>query len=363
MGAEIVVGFPHIFFTHPVGLQHAADGTGRLFVVEQAGRILVFPNSPDVLTATLFLDIQDRVNAVGEEEGLLGIAFHPDYETNGYFYVNYTAANPRRTVISRFSVLVSDPNRADPTSELVLLEFDQPFPNHNGGQLTFGPDGYLYIATGDGGGAGDPLNNGQNLSTLLGKILRIDVNGTAAGLNYSIPPDNPFVGTGFREEIYAYGLRNPWRFSFDPVTRELWAGDVGQDTREEIDIIESGKNYGWKIMEGSLCFSPSVGCNPTGLTLPIWEYGRDDGASVTGGVVYRGTAIPKLVGAYIYGDYVSGRIWALNYDGTQVVSNDLITAQSISTSSFGVDEEGEIYICGYDVGTIYKIVPEASFQP
>jgi len=354
-GYDITPAFPGLSFSRPVDLQNANDGTDRLFVVEQAGRILVFQNSSVVSSSKTFLDIQDRVNDVGGEEGLLGLAFHPDYASNGFLYVNYTAQSPRRTVISRFSTDPANPDSADPATELIVLQFDQPFTNHNGGQLSFGPEGYLYIATGDGGSGGDPQNNAQNLNSLLGKILRIDVYSSSSGMNYGIPPDNPFTGTGFREEIYAYGLRNPWRFSFDPVTNALWTGDVGQDTKEEIDIIERGRNYGWRIMEGSLCFNPPAACDTSGLTLPVWEYGHDLGESVTGGFVYRGSDLPSLVGSYIYGDYSSGRIWMLQYGGVQFVTNTLLVDASINISSFGIDEDSELYVCGYD-GVIYKFI-------
>ncbi|MHC4148844.1 MAG: PQQ-dependent sugar dehydrogenase, partial [Planctomycetota bacterium] len=314
---QIESAFPSLSFTRPVDLQHAGDGTDRIFVVEQAGRILVFPNDRDATTSEVFLDIRGRVNNSGNEEGLLGLAFHPDYENNGYFFADYTASSPRRTVIAQFNVDGSNPNRADPNSILVILEVNQPFSNHNGGQIAFGPDGFLYISLGDGGSAGDPGNNGQNRQTLLGSILRIDVDNPAGGKNYSIPSDNPFVGnsSSFREEIYAFGLRNPWRFSFDPANGRLWAADVGQNRFEEIDIIENGKNYGWRIMEASSCFNPSSGCNVTGLQLPIWEYSHGVGNSVTGGYVYHGPGRPELDGAYIYADFGSGRIWSLRYDG------------------------------------------------
>jgi glucose/arabinose dehydrogenase len=350
--------FPNLTFSRPVDLQHPGDGTDRLFVVEQAGVIRVFDNNAGATVAPIFLDIRSRVNDSGNEEGLLGLAFHPDYKNNGFFYVNYTANPPRRTVIARYRV-TSNPNQADPNSELIVLQFDQPFSNHNGGQLAFGPDGYLYIATGDGGSGGDPNNNGQSLQTLLGKILRLDVNNPSGGRNYGIPFDNPFVGTGNREEIFAYGLRNPWRFSFDPVTKWLWAGDVGQNRLEEIDIIEKGKNYGWRIMEGNLCFNPSSGCNMTGLVKPIWEYGRSLGISVTGGHVYRGSSVPALVGAYIYGDFGSGRIWALRYDGVNPPANTELMDTNLGISSFGVDKNFELYICAFD-SRIYRFRPAAS---
>lgn len=242
---NVDVTFPNLSFSHPVGLYSAEDGTDRLFVVEQEGRIQVFGNNPNVSVTEVFLDIRDLV-LFGGEQGLLGLAFHPNFAQNRYFYVDYVAPNPRRTVIARYSVSPTNPDMTDMNSELVLLEVAQPFENHNGGQIAFGPDGYLYIALGDGGSGGDPQGNGQNRATLLGKILRIDIDSPSSSLNYGIPPDNPFVGNteGFREEIYAYGLRNPWRFSFDLTTGRLWVADVGQDRMEEIDIVEKGKNYG-----------------------------------------------------------------------------------------------------------------------
>ncbi|MGZ4869624.1 MAG: PQQ-dependent sugar dehydrogenase, partial [Halobacteriota archaeon] len=313
-GAE--VAFPNVRFVDPVGIYSAGNASTRLFVVEQAGVIKVFENNHNVTAADVFLNISDRV-ASGGELGLLGLAFPPQFSANGSFYVYYTADNPLRSVLSRFSVSRANGSQADANSEEVVLQVAQPFSNHNGGQIAFGPDGYLYIGLGDGGSEGDPLGNGQNRSTLLGKILRIDVSSGSGSLNYSMPRDNPFVGNlqGFREEIYAYGLRNPWRFSFDPVTGRLWAGDVGQDRIEEIDIVKSGGNYGWNIMEGTLCYSPPSGCNQTGLILPVWEYDHSIGYAVTGGFVYRSEMFPELVGAYVYGDYGSGRIWALRYSG------------------------------------------------
>jgi glucose/arabinose dehydrogenase len=350
--------FPALGFSRPVDLQNAGDGSDRLFVVEQAGRILVFENRTDVATSSVFLDIRERVNDAGNEEGLLGLVFHPDYENNGYFYVNYSASNPRRNVIARYSVSSSDPDVADKDSETVLLTFAQPYSNHNGGQLAFGPDGFLYIATGDGGSGGDPQNNAQNRSSLLGKILRIDVDNTAGDRAYAIPRDNPFAGneSGYAEEIYAYGLRNPWRFSFDPGTGRLWTGDVGQNLYEEVDIIENGKNYGWRIMEGFACYNPASGCDQTGLIKPIVEYGRDQGASITGGHVYRGAGVPELQGQYVYADFVTGRIWGLTYNGPGDIDNQLLLASSQNISSFGVDESGELYICSFG-GGVYRFRP------
>ena len=339
-------------------LQNAGDGSNRLFVVEQAGRIFVFDNDPAATQAGEFLDIRGRVSDDGNEEGLLGLAFHPDYATNGYFYVNYSATNPRRNVIARYQVSAANPDEADAASETVLLTFEQPYSNHNGGQLAFGPDGYLYIATGDGGSGGDPQNNGQNRSTLLGKILRIDVDRSEAGKAYAIPGDNPFAGNseGYAEEIYAYGLRNPWRFSFDEESGRLWAGDVGQNRFEEVDIIEKGGNYGWRVMEGFSCFNPSSGCDESGLRRPVVVYGRDEGASITGGYVYRGSAVPELAGMYIYADFVTGRIWGLTYGGPNDVQNQLLLASSENISSFGVDEQGELYICSFG-GGIHRFRP------
>lgn len=351
-----VSAFPNLSFTRPVDLQHAGDNTNRIFVVEQEGVISVFPNNASVESKKTFLDIKERVEDSGNEEGLLGLAFHPDYETNGYFYVNYTAEDPNRTVISRFIVSAGDPDVANANSEYVILEFDQPFSNHNGGQISFGADGFLYIASGDGGSGGDPDENGQNRSTLLGKILRIDVDHEEDGNRYAIPDDNPFANnsSGYREEIYAYGLRNPWRFSFDPANNRLWAGDVGQNAYEEIDIIEKGGNYGWDVMEGKHCFEPSSGCNTAGLKLPIWEYNRDLGISITGGFVYRGPTLDELTGKYIYADFGSRRVWALNYSNMNNPLNTQLLQADFNISSFGVDQNNELYLCGFD-DKIYKL--------
>ncbi len=350
------VAFPNLTFNRPVDFQHSGPNTDRIFILEQRGVIYVFQNDSGVEDNTVFLNIESKVNDQGNEEGLLGLAFHPDYENNGYFYVNYTASSPKRTVISRFQVSGSDSDRAEESSELVILEFNQPFSNHNGGQVSFGPDGYLYIATGDGGSGGDPQNNGQRRETLLGAILRIDVNGQEGERNYAIPGDNPFVNNeeSFRKEIYAYGLRNPWRFSFDSQTNELWTGDVGQNRAEEIDIITKGGNYGWRTMEGFRCFNPASGCDQEGLILPIWEYTHTNGdRSVTGGFVYRGTEISELQGLYVYGDFVSGRIWTLDFSDLDNPVNTELMRANFPISSFGTDQSNEIYLCGFD-GKIYK---------
>ncbi|BDQ01594.1 PQQ-dependent sugar dehydrogenase [Ignavibacterium sp.] len=349
------IAFPNLTFTSPVDLQNSGDGTNRLFVVEQAGRIKVFPNNSSATTSKTFLDITDRVTS-GGETGLLGLAFHPNYEANGYFYVNYTAPSPLRTVISRFQV-TSNPDSADKNSELILLTFNQPYSNHNGGCVAFGPDGYLYIATGDGGSGGDPQNNAQNITNLLGKILRIDVNNPQLPLNYGIPPTNPFAdstNSSIRKEIYAYGLRNPWRMSFDAVTGWLWAADVGQNQWEEIDIISNGGNYGWRCYEGNHPYNTS-GCNGTYI-FPIWEYSHSDGISVTGGYVYRGQNVPELYGKYIYGDYGSRKVWSLLYDGVNPPTNTLITTAAGPITSFGVDENNELHLVSSN-GRIYNFIP------
>ena len=354
-GYKTIVAFPRLSFTRPVDLQYPPDNTNRIFVVEQAGVISVFPNDPTTSSKTSFLDIREKVDDGGNEEGLLGLAFHPDYRSNGYFYVNYTASNPNRTIISRFKVS-TNANQADPSSETILLTFEQPYSNHNGGQVSFGPDGYLYIAVGDGGSGGDPHDNGQNRATLLGTILRIDVNNREDEKQYGIPTDNPFANnkSGYRQEIYAYGLRNPWRFSFDAANGRLWTGDVGQNAYEEIDIIENGGNYGWNTMEGNHCFEPKNGCNRSGLKLPIHEYGRNEGISVTGGFVYRGPTLTGLVGKYIYADYATRRIWSLEHSKLSNPVNTLLLEADFNISSFGVDQNNELYLCGFD-GKIHRI--------
>jgi glucose/arabinose dehydrogenase len=348
--------FPKLTFNRPVDFQHAGDQSDRVFIVEQPGVIHVFQNDESVSETTEFLDIRGQVDDSGNEMGLLGLAFHPDYESNGYLYVNYTASSPDRIIISRFSVSDDNPDQADPDSEVEILTYDQPYSNHNGGQIGFGPDDYLYIASGDGGSGGDPHGHGQNRSTLLGAILRIDVDVQENGNNYGIPGDNPFLNNeeGYREEIFAWGLRNPWRFSFDEATGNLWAADVGQNRIESIYIVENGLNYGWNIVEGSSCFEPSTGCETDGLEMPIYEYNQDQGdRSITGGYVYNGSDLPELTGLYIYADYISGRIWALEHsDLDNPVNTELIRAD-FSISSFGTDQHNELYICGFD-GKIYR---------
>ena len=348
--------FPNLSFQEMTNLVQPDDRSGLIFVTEQRGIINAFAPSQAQSESHIFLDIRDRVNRGGNEEGLLGLALDPNYRENGHFYVYYSAANPRRSVVSRFSVDQGNPGVADPKSELIIMEVAQPFSNHNGGQLAFGPDGYLYIGLGDGGSAGDPQGNGQNLGTLLGKILRIDVRGLSAAREYGIPVDNPFVDTaGARSEIWAFGLRNPWRFSFDRETELLWCGDVGQNIWEEIDIIVKGANYGWNIMEGFHCYSPATGCNQSDLTLPVVEYDHSQGCSVTGGYVYRGDKIPSLQGHYVYGDYCSGKIWALDYQGKAVTRNILLVDSDLSISSFSEDVAGNLYVLSRE-GGIYALV-------
>jgi glucose/arabinose dehydrogenase len=340
-----------IGLSSPVFVTHAGDGSGRLFIVEQEGRIRIFKSGQ--LLPTPFLDISPQVDFEGEK-GFLGLALHPNFAGNGRFFVNYVRSigGPLRTVIAEFRVSRNNPDIADP-AESVLLEFNQPFSNHNGGMIAFGPDGYLYIGTGDGGSGGDPLNNGQRTDTLLGKILRIDVDGAAP---YAVPPDNPFVGrTGTREEIWAYGLRNPWRFSFDRLTGRLFAGDVGQDTVEEIDIIVRNGNYGWRIMEGNNCFSPPAGCNRAGLIRPIADLNREEANSVTGGYVYRGAQVTSLKGAYIFADFVTGRIWSLVEMAAETWKRTELLRSGLFVSSFGEDEQGELYLVDY-LGTVRRLL-------
>jgi len=355
---SVEVAFPNISFQRMVFLTHAGDGSGYLFLVLQEGGIFVFPNNDDVESSNVFLDIRDRVNDSGNEEGLLGLAFDPNYKSNGFFYVYYTASSPPRSVISRFSMSFDDQQKADIDSELVILQVDQPYSNHNGGHIAFGPDGYLYIGLGDGGSAGDPHGNGQNKETLLSSILRIDVSESSDKEKYRIPPDNPFVGLDdAKSEIWAYGLRNPWRFSFDTVTGLLWVGDVGQNKFEEADIVKKGGNYGWNVLEGFHCYPDPVSeCNTEKFEPPIIEYGHNEGCSVTGGYVYRGRLWDSIYGSYIYGDFCSGLIWALDFDGLKVTNLKLLLDSDLQISSFGEDEKGEIYILSFD-DKIYRLKP------
>ena len=334
----------------PVYVTHARDGSGRLFVVERAGRIKVL--QPGAPSPTLFLDISGRILS-GGERGLLGLAFHPRYRENGRFFVNYTRTPDGATVVAEYRVSAADPNLAD-TTEVVLLTVAQPFANHNGGMIEFAPDGYLYIGLGDGGSANDPGNRAQNTQELLGKILRIDID-TPAGPTqpYSSPATNPFVGTGLgREEIFAWGLRNPWRFSFDRSTGLLWAGDVGQGAREEVDIVARGGNYGWRVFEGTRCtgLDPSL-CAAGTYVPPILEYDHSGGrCSITGGYVYRGQRGTLPQGAYVYGDYCTGELFVAQGGNASV-----LLPSGVNISSFGEDEAGELYVVGLG-GTVHRLL-------
>jgi glucose/arabinose dehydrogenase len=333
---------------NPLFLTQAGDGTGRLFVVEQPGRIRVLEGL--ALLPAPFLDITKHILS-GGERGLLGLAFHPDYRHNGRFFVNYTRKPDGSTVLAEYrrGTTATSTSR----EERILLIVPQPYPNHNGGMVAFGPDGYLYVGLGDGGSKGDPDNRAQNLEDLLGKILRIDVD---RGNPYSIPMDNPFAKGGGRPEIYALGLRNPWRFSFDVQTNNLWVADVGQYKWEEINLVARGGNYGWRVMEGTHCFHPSTDCRTTTFNLPVSEYFHDKGrCSITGGYVYRGRILPSLIGTYVYGDFCSGEIFALN-KGETVNEPRQIFKSSLQISSFGEDATGELYVLDHK-GGIYRISP------
>ncbi len=320
----------------------AEPGSSRLFVVEQEGRVVAWKDGKREIA----LDWKKKVH-FGGECGLLSLAFHPDYAKNGRYFVNYTARVPElMTFVSEF--------KRGEAKEKVILKFSQPYPNHNGGQLAFDKAGHLFIGVGDGGLAGDPLKAGQDTKTILGKILRIDVE---RGSPYAVPEDNPFAKGGGLKEIYAWGLRNPWRFSFDRETGKLFAADVGQDAWEEIDIIEKGKNYGWNAREGKHCYEPAKGCPEKDLTDPIWEYGRDQGVSITGGVVYRGKKLKGLTGAYLYADYETGILWALRLDAaqTKAVKNETLLSTGLKISSFGLDAEGEILILDHEKGRVFRL--------
>ncbi|MCA9025824.1 MAG: PQQ-dependent sugar dehydrogenase [Planctomycetaceae bacterium] len=335
----------------PIVMTHAGDGSGRLFVATQDGTIEVIKPSDDPQQAKLFLDLRDRVRSFrapgANEEGLLGLAFHPDYEKNGHFYVYYTSSKKDLTsVVSRFTVSKDDPDRALQDSEQVVMEIPQPFHNHNGGSIEFGPDGFLYIGLGDGGSGNDPLQNGLDMSTWLGKVLRIDIDQSEGDRHYGIPADNPFVDTvGAQPEIYAYGFRNPWRINFDSKTGALWVADVGQDYWEEVNLVTKGGNYGWSDVEGTFPFSDDEGQMPTSPIGPIWQYDHLVGKSITGGTVYRGTSVPSLEGVYVYADFVSGKLWGLKYnEESQILEwNKAIPSEKLTVLAFGEGEDGEVY--------------------
>ena len=341
-------------FQSPVYLTHAGE-EAQMFIVEKAGRIYLVENG--VVQPAPFLDITDRVGSGASEQGLLSVAFPPDFTATGHFYVNYTD-QVGDTVIARYQVLTQDVRQADTGSEQVILQIEQPAANHNGGQLQFGPDGYLYIGTGDGGRAGDPWGNAQNPGVLLGKMLRIDVAGTDT---YVVPASNPFTSqSGARPEIWATGLRNSWRFSFDRSTGDLYMADVGQNLYEEVSVqpavSSGGENYGWDVMEASHCFDPQTDCDSSGLVLPVAEYDHGQGCSITGGYVYRGTQYPQMAGVYFFGDFCSGNIWGLKQEATGDWKMALLLNAPINISSFGEDSTGELYVIDYRDGTIYHLI-------
>lgn len=356
INVELVAsGIPYL-----VGIEHAGDGSGRLFLVEQSGQIAIY-NGAQVLP-TPFLDLSSLVS-FGGEQGLLGLAFHPSYSSNGFFYVDYIDKSGN-TVVARYHVS-GNANLADPSSATIVLTQVQPFANHNGGQVRFGPDGFLYIALGDGGSGGDPQNNGQKLNTLLGKLLRIDVD---RGSPYATPASNPFVGTaGARGEIWAYGLRNPWRFSFDRQTGDLFIGDVGQNLWEEVDFQPTGsggQNYGWRVMEGLHCYNPSTNCNTGSRTMPVVEYPHALGCSITGGFRYRGTLLAAHIGTCFFSDLCSGRIWGATPNGSGVWSATQLLDTILAVTTFGEDPAGEIYLSSYAAnGGLYRLVSAASVSP
>ncbi len=376
------VAFPHLHFDRPLWMTEAPDSSGRLFVVQQDGHVFILPHDRQSSETKVFLDISDRRPYRQNEEGLLAFAFHPQFKKNGKFYIYYSQQNPKRSVLSEIQVSKTDPDKADLTSERILMEIPEPYWNHNGGTLLFGPDGYLYLSLGDGGAGGDPHENGQNLHTLLAKILRIDVNTRTGSLPYGIPKDNPFVDSttgnsitnasdakAARPEIWAYGLRNVWRMSFDRETGALWASDVGQDKWEEVDIITKGGNYGWSVREG---FHPFKDQFTRGKPIdPIIEYAHNPGlareskfpdhgigVSITGGYVYRGKNIPDLHGVYVYGDFQMGTIWGLRYENGKITTDDVLLKENPQRpiSSFAEDQNGELYVVSFD-GKIYELIP------
>jgi glucose/arabinose dehydrogenase len=348
-GLERVTGS----FNRPIYVTHAGDASGRIFIADQGGRIWVMVDGS--LLADPFLDIRQIVNRGSNEQGLLGLAFHPDYESNGRFFIHYSDLPRGNTVIAEYAVSAENPNRANPEPQQIILQQEQPYPNHNGGEIAFGPDGFLYIGLGDGGSAGDPENRAQNPSTLLGKILRIDVD---AGAPYAVPLDNPFVdNSAFAPEIWAWGLRNPWRFSFDRETGDLYIADVGQNQWEEVNFQPAsstgGENYGWRPYEASQVYS---GEPLADAVAPFAEYSHALGCSITGGYVYRGEALPELNGIYLFADYCSGNVWASYRDASSVWQTNLFLQTGRTISSFGEDETGELYITDHGSGDILRLV-------
>jgi len=359
---SLVDAYPTLTFNSITEVATAPDPANRLFVVSQKGIIYVLDMTVNPPTSKVFLDISNRVSASssGSEVGLLGLAFHPSYTTNRYFYVDFTntpSGGSLTSYIARYEVSPTNPDSALRSTEQIVLTQAQPYSNHNGGKLAFGPDGYLYISFGDGGSGGDPQGNGQNRATLLGKILRIDVNSTSGGNNYAIPPSNPFFGsTAYKQEIFSWGMRNPWKFSFDLPTGRLWCADVGQSAREEIDLIVSGGNYGWNVMEGFNCYSPSSGCDTSGKIKPIIDFVRSDCSSITGGYVVRSSPqLPALEGLYVFGDYGTRKVFSVNYTGgTPAATATLLLTATTAISSWGVDKNKNVYACFY--GTSAKLM-------
>jgi glucose/arabinose dehydrogenase len=355
-GATTVVLKPVVSgLDNPVYVTSAPDGSGRLFVVEQPGRIRVIKNG--VLLPTPYLDITDMTSK-GDEQGALGLAFHPAFKTTGLFYVDFTTPQGN-TAIDQFKQSTTNPDVAVKSSSKRVISIAQPYANHNGGMITFDKTGYLFIGMGDGGSSGDPGNRAQSTSSLLGKLLRINVNGTTGTKQYRIPASNPYVGRPGLDEIWSIGLRNPWRFSFDRLTGDLWIGDVGQARYEEIDRSVAGSgsgrgiNFGWRVMEGRHCYNPATGCNRTGKMYPVVEYTHSEGCAVTGGYVYRGKAVPSLYGRYVFADFCSGTIWSVPKGGASPMTKTLVMHTTMNISSFGEDAAGELYVVDHN-GGIYR---------
>ncbi len=350
-----VNAFPNLTFSAAVYLTHSGDATNRIFVVQQGGLIRVFPNDSTTSAISTFLNVTDKIS-VASERGLLGLAFHPNYSSNRYFFIYYTRIGDGAMIVSRFTTQAGNPNKADSLSELNMLTVLHPtYANHNGGCLMFGQDGFLYIGMGDGGSGGDPFNNAQNVNVLSGKINRINVNNPSGGNNYGIPPTNPFAGGGGRPEIFCWGMRNPWRFTQDPVTGLIYCGDVGQDAWEEVDIITVGLNYGWRCYEGNAPYNLS-GCGPiTNYTFPIHVYQNvASDCSITGGYVYRGARVNWLVGRYVFADYCSRKTWKFLYSGGNVTEHEQIGTAPGGVTSFGVDQNNELYVVTFPAA-IYKL--------
>lgn len=362
--------FPNVTFSRAVGFEH--HGTSRIYIVQQTGEILTLPNEPAATTAEVFLDLSGYLGEDAKKAGMLSLAFHPDYSTNGYFYVYYVVDQPTtsgqdtlHSVLSRFQRSETDSTKADPTSEQVILEIPQPTISHNGGEIAFGPKGYLYLSLGEGSHGKDKFRQAQDRTTLLGSLIRIDVDNPSQGRAYGIPEKNPYVGNtqGYREEIYAYGFRNPWRLSIDAKTGELWIGDVGEQKWEEVNLVTKGGNYGWPIMEGNQCFDADT-CDQTGLIRPVVAYphSKTNGGCITGGHVYRGSALPELQGKYVYGDWISGQLWALEKTEKDTVVTPLAIDKRTSKKypAFGMDKDGELYFLSLFHGTVHRFEPKPS---